>query len=360
MLRRKYKSVLLVFPDEWVMYSPTILNIITLCIKWHIKIDVIAVGTNKFRAAELNNKNITLVELGYWDKKLYKKLRIYQISKILGLWIALRKRRKINYDYVIGVDDIGYLLAKLIYKKSTYLSLELYNNIFSRIVKIIGIDELIIQTKERAEYLLEGRECKVHYLQNSPLVEKKNKIEKKMEGKGILYIGNIIENRGIEESICSIKLLGRPYFLTLKGVIDDEYRFYLEEKYRDLFKEERIIIDTKYIAQEKVVEYTESYYLGLCFYDKKLMDTEGFNYISGPSGKLFNYYEAGIPVVGVDILGLRSVDEFNAGVLVKDLTCSEIMAAIKKIEASYEEYKIGSIEASKNFNFENALNTILL
>jgi glycosyltransferase involved in cell wall biosynthesis len=85
-----------------------------------------------------------------------------------------------------------------------------------------------------------------------------------------------------------------------------------------------------------------------------LISKNDFNYLSSPSGKLFNYYAAGVPVIGTDVLGLSSVHEFNTGILIKELSVGYILAAIKRIINNYEELSRNCIRAARHFDFGEA------
>ncbi|HEX6160189.1 MAG TPA: hypothetical protein VF111_08495, partial [Thermoanaerobaculia bacterium] len=90
---------------------------------------------------------------------------------------------------------------------------------------------------------------------------------------------------------------------------------------------------------------------GFCFYDFNILARDDFNYVSCPSGKLFNYLAAGVPVIGSDVLGLQPVREKGCGVLLPDPTPHAIAEAIAMIEADRDGYRARCLAASVDFDF---------
>ena len=86
---------------------------------------------------------------------------------------------------------------------------------------------------------------------------------------------------------------------------------------------------------------------------------QSFNYFSSPAGKLFNYYAAGVPIIGIDIIGLKSVKDFNAGVLIEAVTIEKITNAIKTIESNYKEQSNNCLKASKTFDFKKGFDAFI-
>ena len=110
------------------------------------------------------------------------------------------------------------------------------------------------------------------------------------------------------------------------------------------------------LEQDEIVEYLSQFYLGFCFYDLSCTNaTTRFNFVSVPSGKLFNYYAAGVPVIGCDLLGLKSAKEFQAGVLLEHISAENITRAMKTIDEEYDFYHQNCYKAAEHFDFDRAL-----
>lgn len=118
-------------------------------------------------------------------------------------------------------------------------------------------------------------------------------------------------------------------------------------------------MNESYIDRENLAEYLSKFYIGFCFYDLKILkkrrDLAIFNYITAPSGKLFNYYAAGLPVIGSNISGLISVKEFNTGVLLDDYSPQAIRQAIDTISTNYSLLSTNCFKAAEHFSFDKMI-----
>jgi glycosyltransferase involved in cell wall biosynthesis len=131
----------------------------------------------------------------------------------------------------------------------------------------------------------------------------------------------------------------------------------VEQEYSDLLKEGRLIINSKYLENDEMVEVISNYEIGFCFYnfDETYISDNYFNYISAPSGKMFKYLAAGVPVVCSDILGFKFVNEFECGILVAGLGEAEIRAAILKVRENYDFYVNNALKAARHYDFDSAI-----
>ena len=129
--------------------------------------------------------------------------------------------------------------------------------------------------------------------------------------------------------------------------------------YSDLLTEKRLLINDTYIENDDVVGYFSQFEIGICFYDFNVDWINHFNYRSAPSGKLFKYLAAGIPVLASDISGFLFVNEFECGVLIANLGADQMQEAIEKIRGNYAEYCTNAIKAAKYFSFDKAVKPYL-
>jgi len=106
-------------------------------------------------------------------------------------------------------------------------------------------------------------------------------------------------------------------------------------------------------------EYLNSFEIGFCFYDTRYEHINNFNYNTAPSGKLFKYYAAGVPVIGSNIAGLQSIDEFQTGIRVKNYTPKEILNACETIQANYQFYYQNCLKAAEHFSFDKMIKPFL-
>lgn len=355
----KKKSILIVFPDEWLQYSPSVLNLYKCCEENHYT-KLVYIDNGKFNNEGLvsNYVNIKISKTAayFWRKtigyKFYKVLRLF----ITLLFIKLFDRK---YDTIIAIDSSGYMVTKLFFNKTVYFSLETEKDIFFKICHKLGIENLIIQSKERKDYLIgEDESIKVNYIQNSPILNPEIKRHTGFKDKKILYMGNIEFGYGLEHFIESIKDLNDEYTLTLKGIKNDKFYNLIIEKYKDIINSGKLIFDFEYVEQNKIIEYVSKFYIGITGYDIKLAK-KSFNYFSSPAGKLFNYYAAGVPVIGIDIIGLKSVKDFNTGILIESVTPNNIINAIQNIEIDYDTHSKNCLKASEEFDFKKGFNKFI-
>ncbi len=355
----KEKNILIVFPDEWLQYSPSVLNLYQCCQEnYYTKLVYIDNGRFKNEGLVEHYSNIKIGKAAayFWRKtfgyKFYKILRLF----FTLLFIKLFNRR---YDTVIAIDSSGYLITRLFFKQTIYFSLETEKDVFYSLSQKLGIDTLLIQSKERKDYLIgDDENINVFYLQNSPILTKDIIRYTGSKSKRILYMGNIEFGYGLEYFIDCVKDLDNEYTLTLKGIKNDKYFNWLQERYQHIILSGKLNFDFNYVEQSKIIEYVSHYYIGITGYDLDLAK-KSFNYFSSPAGKLFNYYAAGVPVIGIDIIGLKSVKDFKAGVLIESVNAENIKTAIKNIESNYNDYSKNCITASEEFDFKKGFDTFI-
>jgi len=145
--------------------------------------------------------------------------------------------------------------------------------------------------------------------------------------------------------------------MTVQGSITKPDRDKVEKEYAGLLQENRLTINSRYLENDEMVDYISNYEIGFCFYnfEEEVISSNYFNFISAPSGKMFQYLAAGVPVVCSDILGFKFVNEFQCGVLVPDLSAKSIREAILKIRANYEFYVQNTQAAARYFSFDKAI-----
>ena len=355
----KDKSILIVFPDEWLQYSPSVLNLYQCCNEKHYT-KLIYVDNNRFNNDGLVD-HYSNIKIGKTAAYIWRKTLGYKFYKVIRLifkllFIKLFDRR---YDTVIAIDSSGYFATKLFFRQTIYFSLETEKDVFYKWSVALGINTLLIQSKERKDFMIgDNHSINVFYLQNAPILNTSIKRYQGPKEKRILYMGNIEFGYGLEHFIDCVKDLDDEYTLTLKGIKNEKYFNWLQERFKSLIDSGKLKFDFNYVEQSKIIEFVSYYYIGITGYDLELAK-QSFNYFSSPAGKLFNYYAAGVPVIGIDIVGLKSVKDFNAGVLIEAVTIENIRNAIKQIETNYEEQSSNCIKASQIFDFKKGFETFI-
>lgn len=355
------KNVLIIFPNDWIYYSPTVLNIIEILTKNKIKSHLIYPHTN--RHTNPNKLSEYCIVFPQKAEKIIFKLKlanlyfsIFCLSKLLKFKIT-----GVKFDLIMGIDPLGHILASTLYKNVVYLSLELESGILNFISRLFPIAYLLIQSKERRDFFNPSPSTPTFLIQNAPILkpiaEYKSNKEKKL-----IYFGTLNKSHGVDTCITALYSLDNEYTLTIKGIpssLNNGYHQELLKNYSDLINNNRLSFDFSYIDQNKVTEYLSKFSIGFCFYDFELIGQKNFNYISSPSGKLFNYFSAGIPVIGNDIIGLRPVSERNAGVLLSSVDSEQIRRAVTEIMSNYDFFSKNAQDASIRYDFGTRFNQFI-
>jgi glycosyltransferase involved in cell wall biosynthesis len=354
------RCILIIFPDEWLSHSPSILNLVRI-LEASFNVNVLALDDGTFRNSDLRDDRFMFIRINKTlAKTLLRRARpIYALVKALLLVLRLNqliKNRSI--DEVIAVDSVGLWAAQKFFRKCHFFSLEVKRDLFFNMSDVGRIKSIVIQSQERLNALFELSMTNVFFIQNSPSIDRVDisKNQKPSFNGKLVYIGNVIPNHGIYKILDAINCDTTDQLtLTIKGVIYKNYvRNAILSRYNRLIDQEKVVLDETYTNQDNIVKYLTPFSIGFCFYDFNLISKNDFNYLSSPSGKLFNYYAAGVPVIGTDVPGLSSVHEFKTGILIKELSADCILTAIKQIINNYEEFSRNCIRAARHFDFAEA------
>jgi glycosyltransferase involved in cell wall biosynthesis len=350
------KKILLVFSDEWIAYSPSIINLISI-LKIDFDVTVIAFDNGLYDNSTLfEDKHIHFITLPSLPTQVLGVLHLYKPLKALLLLYYLRRY---TVDEVIAVDSVALWSVTRYWTECHYFSLEISRDFFFRHVKHECIKSIIIQSSERLNYLFSKTKIPIYYLPNSPIMKHIPAFPIKQRYWEVVYLGNVIPGHGIFLYIKAIKYC-KNIRLTIKGRIRDKVYNKIIRKYSDEIESGRLILDKSYIPQEQVVEYLSGFHIGLCLYDFNYIDKADFNYISSPSGKLFAYYAAGVPVVASDIIGMKSIKEFKTGYTISLSDSSskpEIIAkSIQNIIKNHNYLRTNCLKAASHFDFYKRAN----
>ena len=359
----KSKKILIVFPNEWLSYTPTLLNLIEY-LSTTFEVKAFAIDDGSYSNENIKSDCIIFIKVNYllskiaitMEKYFPKGYRIRQIIKFLLLYTRLRKYEA---DEIIAVDSLGLYISQKIFKKCHFLSLEPYKDFLFRQCNLNKIESVIAHSKERYDFLFNTVKPKYFILPNSPIYdsEKLSTLQPVKPPKAIFF-GNATPRNGVYlclEAFRSIKNIS----LVIRGSLSPRDREKILSEYEDLLESGILSIDEQYIRQTEVTEYISQFSIGFCFYDFNYVDeVTRFNFISVPSGKMFNYYAAGVPVIGSDILGLKSVKDFNAGILLKTPSSETIVDAIKQIMNQHDLYRDNCLKAAKHFDFNKSVKHI--
>jgi len=345
------KQVLIIFPDEWISYSPSILNLSELLVEdGRFELTLLCFDSGHY-TVNLNALNCHKIVISV-SRYIMGVFSLFMLSDFIKTCLVRRVLRGRQFDDVIGVDFLGVKTAISLFGKGHLYSLEVEKNWYFQSKKFECVESVVIQSRHRYEYLQAVGKHEVFYIQNSPIYKSSN--EKRLEGSGVtnlVCLGNLIPRHGIYECI-EVLSAGEGITLTLVGRIPKNIRKTIESRYKNYLEKNLLKIDCGYIDQENIQNYLTQFDVGLCFYDfTSISGDQNFNYYSSPSGKVFNYFAAAIPVVGSKILGLSCVEEYSAGILLSDVNSNSIRSAVTRISSEYEKYSAQCSIAAKVFDY---------
>ncbi len=288
-----------------------------------------------------------------------------------NLGIIFANLKKNDYDYCIGIESIGLVMAKKVAEILNcplgYLSFELYDKtnpgVWGDELDILkkfeaqtvpGLDLLLIQDKYREEALyrilnVSTRPKKViHFpVSLSPMrsFEKQNYWRETYglpaNSKIALYFGQLSKNRFIDQMVIAFQQIRSDIFLVVKAITfgNNQYLEYL----KSLDHNNKVIFDTHEVSWHERWKLISSADVGIVFYRNNVIN----DYLTGKSSdKMASYMQCGIPVVCPDFPTFSEViDQYRNGVCVNNL--SELPKALGKIFNGYNIYKHGAEKAFK-------------
>jgi len=357
-MSKSKKKILIIFPDEWLSYSPTVLNL-THILSQSFDVRGIAVHSRRYKGRPYGKKDFEFVSMPIPAKNMLLWRDLYKIIKAYLLLKRVRAFAQSNkVDEAVGVDSLGLWIAQKVFETCHFVSLELQKDLFFRLSKAQNIESVVIQTQERLFYLFDHPLRNTFYVQNAPLLSKAHPSafqDTVFNGK-MVYLGHVQPSHGVYTYLDTVEQIGdETITLTMKGIFPRKTKASITRRYGRLIEKGRVILDESYTPQQDIVAYLSNFSIGLCCYDLKVLGKRDFNYLSSPSGKLFNCYAAGVPVIGSEILGLRSVNDFKTGVLLPRLSVGEMKKAIGVISQHYGHFRKNCFKAAKHFDFEKAV-----
>jgi glycosyltransferase involved in cell wall biosynthesis len=362
-------KILILFEGGHLAYSPTVLQLYDE-LKKNYSVTIIAEKKKSFSNQNLLERNVIYYEYIKKVPRLVDKISLILFAiinkeaklflrnkiKFQEFYFKFRMVKKVvlsnQFKRIIAVDLKNLFYCSVLKQRVDLISLEL--GLGEKLLSSIDtslINCVIIQTKERFNYLFNGNSLKTFYIQNAPAFKE---ITYPSVRKGLLYGGTAWDAFGFYHCLNYLKIF-KAESLTVQGAVPVADRKKIKKGYGDLINEKRLIINEEYVENDALVDYFTQFEIGLCFYNFKIKWINHFNYKSAPSGKLFKYLAAGVPVVCSDISGFKFVQDFKCGVLVADLIPEKINEAIIAIRNNYQEYVGNAISAAKHFSFDKTV-----
>ena len=360
------KKVIIATLNDYIVYQPTILNLYDELIS-EFDVEIISFEPTFISTDKDTSRNIRYIKVPGLIKEISNKIDFIMnklsgyIRKIIpgykykyiyynrALPAALRSAlRKTNADHIIAVDIPALYVCQQVFGKVHFLSLEIdRSNPFINKIDTTAIRSVFIQNQVRLDHLLPGYDGPSFFIQNAPVFE--DAIKPVGDRKDFVWAGTLLDRFGVIECINFFK--AHPeYRLELKGGAEKRTLQKINDNFSDLIEKQVIHINREYLPGNSFLEYLSKFRTGFCFYSWDLINTD-FNYRTAPSGKLFMYMAAGVPVIACNIPGFAFINEFNAGVLVDNYEPATILDAVHKIESNYPAYVEACYEVARHFDF---------
>jgi glycosyltransferase involved in cell wall biosynthesis len=364
------KKVLILTLNDYIIYQPSILNLYDF-LKPHFDVTVVSFSPQAITKQKDETRNIIYLQPGTVTKYFLGKLdfalsllfkmvskivpgaghqHIYYTKYLPWLLKTGIKKNKLTGDIIIATDFPALKVAQEIYGAVHFISLEIENNtspVFKQINRQL-VKSVFIQTKERYDYLFPDQTLPVFYVQNAPVFD-----EASITGynrKDFIWAGAIDRRLAVYDCINFFDRY-KEFKLVLKGGIQPKEYEKITERYSHLIQSGNIRFDKEYLPASSFLDFLSHFRIGFCFYSWEIIKAS-FNYATAPSGKLFMTLAAGVPVIACNIPAFKFLEEYKAGVLVNDYEPETILAAVKKIEADYEQYHSACYAAAKYFSFD--------
>ena len=264
------------------------------------------------------------------------------------LWMIARQRADVVHAHDVNTLPTAWLAAKLSGAKMVYDAHEISTSRegYSKVRKLVGwiertlmprVQGTITTTEARAKYFARAYGvARPVVLQNRPREQQamrsdriRTELELDQRWPIILYQGGVQQGRGLERLARVAADVPNAYFVFIGGGrLDGSLRRIVEE----LQLEQRVrFIPT--VALAELPSYTASADIGV-----QPIENTCLNHYTTDSNKLFEYVQAGLPVVASDLPEIRRVvREHDLGVLVPEGDSVALAAALRDLVG--DEYK---------------------
>ncbi len=366
----KRKKILILFPLEHIAFSPTVLGIydslsdkadVTIYCPRPREFKVSEVTTRDIRYFSYNTKRtrkvlalpaytLAKIKKTFGDNNALFTLGVYDFVRYLEYKKAIAEIKE-GYDEVIAVDMLMLFAAQAYWKSVSFISLELNDGELRLLnsIKKDFINSVVVQSIERYNYLFPGKAHRTFLIQNAPVFTQLQAADKR--NNALLYNGTATPWFGMYHCMNFIKAY--PHFtLTFKGVVLGSENEKLEKDYNHLIRSGSIIFNREYTDSASMLEFMSEFEIGFCFYDLSFPKMNTFNYQTAPSGKMFAYFAAGVPVIGNNLPGLKVIEDFGAGILIDDFGPETIHKAITTIKSNYDFYRDNCLKAAEHYSFD--------
>ena len=255
--------------------------------------------------------------------------------------VARLRRKKLVYDTHEYFTQVPELLDR---PWTQWIWLKLEGFIFPRLKYVFTVNQSI------ADIYSQKYGVEVGVVRNLPLRKDSPKKYAKSDSKILLYQGALNMGRGIELMIKAMAFLPQfTLWIVGRGDIEEELKALPEaQKYRDRIKFKG------FIPFEQLNKITPQAALGF-----SLEEDRGMNYRYASPNKVYDYIQAGVPVLVSDLPEMkRIVTHFKVGEVLKTVRrtpralAGQVLAMTNDLPA-YKQYQLSCQEAAKVLNWES-------
>src|SRR5450432_916721 len=231
-MNNKREKILILFNGEHIAYSPTVIQLYDELQKKY-DVTVIAEHPRSFNNQKLDNRNV-LYHKYYHVKGRYFYWMLFQIISLFAREAKFFKKNKLNYKQyffkflfvkniikqhqyktIISVDILNLVFCTILKVKTDFLSLELCaDEEHLPVVDLKYINNVLIQTIERYQYLFKNKAIKTFFVQNAPIYKDVVKANRN----GLIYGGSAYDELGFYHCLDYINTYENEK-LTVQGAI---------------------------------------------------------------------------------------------------------------------------------------------
>lgn len=341
--------VLVLFPDDWAAFSPTLLRLVD-AIAEQAEVVACVVATDRFPSSALVEPRYRRVHMPTWSKRT----GLYGLARWGWLASAAVPLRR-DASSVVAFDFHGALAARALGRRFHFVSLELAFLPLTRRVVERHASSVMIQSRARLDVLSGDRHWSgipTFFVQNAPsfTAAPVRATDPDPRNPRLVYLGSSTPLHGLNAMLELLRHWSTAS-LTLRGPVPPASMQLLERRAADLLASRRLVVDPTYLDESAIARYLAGFDLGLCLYQAPAGASLDINYRTSPSGKMFNYFAAGLPVLASGEPGLLPVTEFCAGLQVEDLSPATLRTAGLAIIGAHDRFRKGAISAAAHFDF---------
>lgn len=367
-MKKKYDICIISFSD--LRFDARTLNLYNMCKKMNLKILIIYASSDPKYILEHSDEDNHIYFMKENKRMLYNCFFfIKYIKKIIKhlsfktLWAAdLYSLVSLKFIKNKSNKNIIYDSREIYSALSTLSNHQIKQKIITKIERkyIKFISQLVVSGELDADYMRKFYKLNIpiHIIYNYPLYKEKtnsslirDKFNIPTDKIILVYQGVILKGRGILPVIKAIAS-NKKYVLAILG--DGNYKKELISYCNENQLNDKVYFSGN-IPYQDLHDWTCSGDIGLCN-----IEPISQSYYFALPNKLFEYFQAGLPVLVTDLPALsKLVKLHNVGEIIsKDNNADEIISALTQLADNYQYYKDNVDKISNCYHYESQFNLI--